>query len=290
MSKPVPERIIFESWEAWLRAVQGDSEMMKENRSSRSVNRGASWDLGAEWREALKLANSGWSEGRKLVGAVGEEYARRLKGRGGNRFRPRYETDGGQVDVPLFLSGEPECMSVPRRQPSGPGRVVTMRVSSGFSQSWEAASIARRGAAIVALVDCLEAAGRRAEVWFEFGLYAKHDHSAGARMRVEVCIKRAGEALNLDLMGFALAHPVCFRRLGFSYMELREANWREAFGVGVNYGTCLSESEDLEQMAGADVAIPCGVGNQSKFESDEAALAWVREQLDRQAAGEGVAP
>jgi hypothetical protein len=35
-----------------------------------------------------------------------------------------------------------------------------------------------------------------------------------------VCVKRAGEPVDLDRLAYAVAHPAFFRRLGFRFMEL----------------------------------------------------------------------
>jgi hypothetical protein len=142
------------------------------------------------------------------------------------------------------------------------GKIVRLVVQGSTSAAIPAAQIVARGALIVALVDCLEAAGRSVEVSVSFAV--SHD---GDRSETVFCAKRAGEPVEIDRLAFVLAHPSMQRRLAFACWE---SDAPYIVKAGLSYGY-VSDAADR-----GDLYIP---GSDSRIITDGDAVAWFRRQL-----------
>jgi hypothetical protein len=157
---------------------------------------------------------------------------------------------GDEVDVGLYLSGEPECMTdwVMAETPSF-GKVVKVIVHLTGTAGVSAEALMYRGLLACLLIDTLEASGLRCEVW---GLPKCSADNGGddPKYLAQVLLKPADEPVELDRLAFMLAHPAVFRRFGFRLMEQEpEGSWAyeestDGYGVSVPLPEAERRAED----------------------------------------------
>jgi hypothetical protein len=193
---------------------------------------------GETFEDTIKIARSGWDRGREAV----EEFARDIYSSMGDRIlapMPVYDVVGIDVDMGVYLTGDPECMI--DYQPGvsdGKGKVITLAAQLGTGAGISADTIFIRGAMIGGLVDCLEHAGFSVDLWA--------CHTCWQVMETQVKIKTAGEPLDLDALAFALAHPGMLRRCDFALREMQPAEDRKKMGVGRGYGPSNAGDPNIE--------------------------------------------
>lgn len=164
------------------------------------------WFRDGGYTSSLELARNGWAEGRGKMQAFADRLSAQTRAL---RPEPCYAIVGeGGIDIGAALAGVPECMIDWRDSEtindSAAGPVLKIVVDVAVSSEIDAERIVTRGAAILALIDVLEDAGRRVEL--EAIFYC--------RTKREICIplKAADRALQADQIAYALAHPAFMRR------------------------------------------------------------------------------
>ena len=155
---------------------------------------------------------TGWQPGRDRIA---ENVGAAIAGVRAERI-PTYRLDvaGERPNVPLAVAGDPRCMF--RRRPEAPRSrpIVSVLMSIGAAWHVHADCLARRGAAVLAWCDALEAAGWTTEV--EVYWYTK---SGAATLDYRCVIKPAGERFDADRMSFAMVCPDMLRRAAFTVLE-----------------------------------------------------------------------
>jgi hypothetical protein len=203
---------------------------------------------GQSFDDAKKLALQGWENGRKLL----DQYSTAIRQHVCSKIVrpvPLWDVTGDFVDIGCFMSGVPECMvrTEEEEAPAGFGRIVRVSLNTGASSNVSPEAMMGRGAAVLALVDALELAGRRCEVW----LHTCHEGSAGEKSQLEmkVPLKAAGDPVDLETLAFALAHPATNRRFRFANVENDPdeaiVKW---YGTNASYGhphAPMSEEYDI---------------------------------------------
>ena len=119
---------------------------------------------------------------------------------------------GGAVDVPLFLSGSPECMMGLKRK-KVKSRIVKATVNCEVLcniSSWE---YIQAGRVISRAVASLEKAGYRVRLVANCGLWNCGSEAA----LMSVVIKRENEPCNYRRLLYPLMSPSFFRGLGFNW-------------------------------------------------------------------------
>ena len=263
----------FRSWESFMAAatepVSGDM-----HRHASSVRPGRSWAGTDTFEEAVTLARTGWPEGFREIAGVAERVKATI-GTDGNLCGSPTEA-GDEVDVGLYLSGEPECMVEFLLEPR-PKPVVKFVISTTFAAGVDTESIYNRGAAVVAAVDTLEGSGVRVEIELDETISCR----TSSRYTRRVFIKRADEALDRDLLAFAVAHASFLRRLIFRLHETKGQEHYARLGGGT-YGYPENPERLKDRDEGA-VIIPCmkyGERFDSIEKAVEAARGWVAEALE----------
>ena len=218
----------------------------------------SSWYADNGYEDALRLARNGWPEGRRSVEAITERL--NITGR---VARPDIVFDvigEGGFDIGLALAGIPECAMDWRDSDqmvaNSNGPIVRMVVDISTSAGIGANVIKRRGAALLALVDALEAAGRRVEIEAVYFCSRRN-------YQITIMLKAAGDALQIDQIAFALAHPAFLRR--FCHMADPRSNAYPAI-----------------QKSDADIYLgPMALyhGGAAFWNSEESSGAWIRNQL-----------
>src|SRR5690606_31194344 len=133
------------------------------------------------------------------------------------------------------------------------------------------------GAALLAFVDRLEAAGKR------IGVTTVEGFSAGNQLIVQTRVKRPEDAIAMDTMAVALAHPATFRRFGFALLEsCRLSPWVSRFCRG--YGRTLKiKAEMLKDLE--DPVVLSSLSEGGNWGTAKDAVASMRSILLKHASG-----
>lgn len=211
----------------------------------------------------MKLAREGWAEGRAEVEAARAHFAQ-VVGSKARRTVLSHSVAGFSPDVGAFLQGEPENMFAREDiEVETVGKIVHLVVNGTASAAISSKEIIKRGALIVALVDALEASGFSVEATLTF-----HGKIGGVETEQFIPIKSAGEPVEIDRLAFCIAHPSCFRRLGFSCWEHDAAYMAKCYYSG--YGRCAESNEK------GDIYVP---SSDLTYITDGEASAWVKSHL-----------
>ena len=209
-----------------------DSEQ-RQRRSSLTANQ--KFTGTATMEEAVDLARNGWPEGTRLLKDAADQLE--VPPVLGDTVLPEayYDVTGSDVDVSRYLSGEPENM-MQYTFPRAPlGNTVELVVECSQSSSTPTETIMRRGAAILAAVEAMQAQGYSTGV-----TVAAHVINNARNLEVShvVPIVKPGEFVDSDALAFALAHPSWLRRFVFAASEVASRRIRERMGYykGGNYG------------------------------------------------------
>lgn len=181
---------------------------------SEDRERQGGWSGSASVADACKLARAGWPEGVQRLDFEVEHAGAPAMTR---RRRAGYDVAGDVLDVDSLLRGEAEVYE--REAPRARRRSKTLRltVNVGASCSVDTAGMIRWGAAVVALVDALEAAGQRVALACAFASKGHRDDAATFVCRIG--LKDEGDPLHLAAAAFGLAHPSSLRRIHLGVMR-----------------------------------------------------------------------
>lgn len=170
---------------------------------------------GLSWPDVeAVLTRDGWPEGAAQMRDLGMELEHAI-GMEMVSTEPYNHVSGNCVDVAAYLSGAPECMiNMEHVQREGAGKVLS--ILCNLQAHFEVGSLEfmNRGAATMAVIDLLESAGYRLEVWGLSGM------SNFTEERVDVVLlKAASEPVDTDRLAFALCNPAFERRAMFAMFD-----------------------------------------------------------------------
>lgn len=266
------EKIVFESWGEFLdRCANGKCALTEGKRRSRADGE-YSWFGTHDFKDAMDLAVNGWEEGANMATKIAEPMFTHISSMI-EKQEIVYDVEGQGLDIGRYLDGEPEhWQRIEIEEGQGPGHkiikiVLNICVSSGI----EARVIRQKGAAIQALVNLLEFAGHRCEVWTMAAV-----RGGGETREVWMLLKRASENVDASRLAFGLAHPSMFRRMIFALWEtMGDVERLQQFGIPERgYGSvakAVSEKGDI-YLGGSQYG-------RDEFESDGATEEWIIEQL-----------
>lgn len=218
------------------------------------------------FEEAANLAFN-WQDGVKRMSKIRADIAMGKQWRKTIYRRPNMP---GSLMMGDFLAGHPEPYAAIRRKPDdnarkGKSPVVKVYINLACSAMISNTALEARGAAVLAMVDAIEAAGYAAEV-----IVGSHSRVGRNTYDYKVTVKRAGDKLNVNSVAFAMGNPDTFRRFIFG---AREAE----FGV--------SSAAPIEWTDVPEDAIHIGAMNTEfghKWQTPEQSRRWVIEQLKEQ--------
>ena|ERR1043166_10252420 len=264
------ETVTFNSFEEFVTAACGHSDMPEENRVSRRRELSKRFSGTVDFAEALALARDGWPEGAARVKQIATALSDRIQGSLNERQIAAWDVTGADVDVGRFVVGEPENMIdfVPDVV-NAPAKFLRVVINISASHAFTVDQITRKGAAVVALVDALESQGYRVEI--DAVECSASDRRPTHTHTTVIRLKQAGEPCEIDRLAFAMAHPAMLRRLHFSFVETLSAEWRARIHVGGNYGYPWNAATEADITVGA-----------LKLWDESASVRWVLEQLRAQ--------
>lgn len=121
---------------------------------------------------------------------------------------------GYQPVVALYLAGVPQNMIDTKMVPVK-SKIINITKSINYSGGTSTSMIIKESVKAMQVVKRLEAQGYRVNLSITLGTAADHRN-----VLCKVCIKRAGEKLNVSKLAFPMLHPSMLRRLFFRYIEV----------------------------------------------------------------------
>lgn len=233
---------------------------------------GRDWYGGATFEQAIEMAKYGWPEGAQRVKELSNKLYDKV-----SSLIPKQEVvfsvEGNEYDTDAYLAGIPECWSyMDEHIVEGVGhKDLKLYFNTTTSAGVNAKIMQAKGACITALVDLLERAGNRVEVWLGSPNQA---YSAG-KFIWQTCVKQAGELMDVDKMAFAISHPSSFRRLFFAAYE---GNERFIKDCSSGYGMCVEAPKQLQ----GDIYIPSSELGQAQWDNEDSAVKWIMRHLETQ--------
>ena len=180
-----------------------------------AISSGGGWG-GNEWSlgvnsvgAALAIADKGWPEGMKKVESITTPAINSAISSVEACSAWGWDVTGADYDVGEFLTGTPDCWL--DRTQEGTRPVITIMANCVSSGGIPAEAMARRGAAVVALILALQAGGYVVRVFAVEGMRISNKD-----IWHRVCLTDdQGGPLDMDRIVFALAHPAAARQLGY---------------------------------------------------------------------------
>lgn len=214
--------------------------------------------------EALRMAVEGWQAGTERINHFTDLFLDKLTPflQVDEYF---YDVTGQDWDISRVLEGEPECwINAEQVEVKAPAnQVIRLVVQAQALAVVSPEAMMWKGASVVALVALLEKSRRRVQIdlaFYNSGL------SKGMHL-MNIPLKAAGDNSDYAKLAFALAHPACFRHLGFGVME------KEGFG-GKGSSQNLTKGEEM------DILVPKG----EPWDDKASCEAWILKEL----AGQGI--
>lgn len=232
---------------------------------------GNTWDFGAGYDGAMRMAREGWSDGAADLHLRLSAMPAPI-----NRHADlKWGVAGHRGSVPRYLAGNPMHM-VSRGKRTGSPPVIHLIVNISASGATTAEAYKQYGTAVAAMVQQLEARNHRVE------LDVADATSYGNRGRSITGwkVKRADQPLDLAAIAFSIGHPAALRRLSFALQE-RLPKSMESPG----YGMPASLPENIGDLINARHAIHInGIGT-AYFSGQRDMLALAARQIN-EAAGQ----
>lgn len=283
MAKLQPKKMVFESWGDFVTLAETRPNNPYAN-NSRKVGGDGYFDIDRGTRtfeDALKLAREGWPEGSAKVAALADAMVNRISAKI-ERQDLYFDVEGADYDMGLYLKGEPECWNRWQTEISeGQGtRIFKLIYNISASGSVSGETITAKGAAVAALIQCLEYAGNRVELWIASGTCEHYsyerdgsENNQPATLETYTLLKPADQPCDMDRIAFALAHPATLRRLNFAVRE----SWVEFMAeVRDSYGYSCDVAER------GDIYIAKSFAGEPYWSSPESAQAWIMAELEKQ--------
>ncbi len=250
---------------------------------------------GIDYATAYDYASNGWKTGRDIVKLNLDKLDISAKVKKPELF---FDVTGDYgFDMGLVMAGEPENVVSQRDsqeyldKKNGP--CLRMLVNTVISSGIEQEIIFHRGAAIVALVDALEASGRRVEIDMicSASFFAQSEFLAAKKyggknqkalpyrtLTHAMPLKRMDEVLQIDQMAFAIGHPAIERRFNFIVLEqFRDFNGQDVWSNN-GYHTSYGAPIDVD-ATGYDIYFPKLYYGEDQWSTLEKTYEWIHQQL-----------
>jgi hypothetical protein len=204
-------------------------------------------------RAAAEAANFGWPQGTELVNQMRAKISHRL-GIKNRQLVTCQDVMGGMVDVPLFLSGVPDCMVSFEESETSQVGFVHVHISTGVGASVSTRDIQLQGAMVGALIDALESCNHRVKLTWERSSRSYDQVTQG--ITLWMVLKDYQESLDLDRLTFFLCNNAARRGIAWTnYLKSPEGvRTGNGIDIGPGHATCFPCSNP-DLFAGADVTI-----------------------------------
>lgn len=228
----------FDSWDEFVGYLRTSSPLWPSRECESFSTYNARWFGSSDWDEALRFAVEGHPSGRALIDSAAIKVA--------SNPEPTWDVApvGAFPCIPAYAAGVPEDMFTPSEDaPPVSSPIVRIKVNMTASAAVEPHEIVNRGAAIVTLIDILQAQGKRVEL---IAVEQSRDRDEN-RYLYSVVVKRPEEAVDMDRIGLVFATPVFLRRFMFRMMECTAPYPVPSYGSAAHFP---------EEFSDADLVIP----------------------------------
>jgi hypothetical protein len=263
------------------------------------------WYGNTSIEKSVEMIRRGWPEGTKSVRKLSEAISAPIL-RQARKVVHHDVCPGHWIDEDRYLRGEPEVwgeiVDSDELVDQVGGKFVHFVVNAGMScaqcnslncttEPVRIDTLRRRGAAICAAIDVLEAMGFRTRVTYLVLIETPNRGTNSTMMALRFPVKEYHDYLDMDALTFRLAHPAMMRRLVFAYFEHMDLATKRAFLFRGNSGTVgtyglirnnFPKELGLEDDGDAIVYIPSVTGNPGNFQSDANAERFCKDILAKQ--------
>ncbi len=246
----------------FMQDVSAPNRTNPYNNCSHTTEPSASWDMGVDWDNSIRMGREGWPDGTARLQEMTANVLSSMKTADANALDFIQDVTGAIPDIAAFVAGEPEDMINPVLVPK-PTQVIRIGITTTSSGGVDAQVHFIRGAAVAILTQALEAAGYMVEV--------SRYMSNASGYTGKLTVKHPGEPLEMDRLAYFVAHPAAYRRLGFAEQELFTTK-------GSPYSA--PTDPDKNELDTLQVYIPKAGGWEKEWLSPDSAAQWVMEKLD----------
>jgi len=219
----------------------------------------------ATFAEAVDLARRGWPEGLKSLRTAIDASTIFLPS--ASLRTASLDVGGAFPLVPVAVAGDPACMVTIGEELRATQRIYRFVVNFACLAHVTPAQILNRGAALLAWVDALEAAGARVEIIALRSSKTPAQSKDFTNHTVAFTAKRPDEHLDMDRLAFVLMHRSMMRRFAFACQDRAEGM---AYTVKTGRGTSHNWLHpDLH--CPHSVYFPCLADNASDYDTPESA-------------------
>lgn len=247
-----------------------------DHRGSSARARQGHYNLTETLEDAAHLATDGWHDIRDKVNGYLEPMREKMGQILSTDTVRVYDIIGVEPDIDRYVMGEMECMMDDMMvEAPKDGKVFTMVVDVSMTWGNSADDIAKRGAALCALVESFIMLGYQLELWTEFTV--RGDDSAEFATCL-VRVNKAGDPIDIDCMMFAMGHPDYGRRILWGWGEGCDVTRNKmGFQSGSYYGYHRNGSHFLDRI-GASTSVSLD-GNHNMTRDP---IGWITSQLELQ--------
>jgi len=167
----------------------------------------------AAWDEARQLALDGWPEGRRLL-----EPALTIP-RSSERLPAQvvgFDVAGPYPSIPVYLSGDPECMELVTPILRNNRRVYRLTIVSQIDFNTDPKNLLNWGAAVLSIANQIDNDGDYLEIsWIAASdpCTATSGRQLGPSLVFEVRLKAIDERIDINRLAFWSMHPASSRRV-----------------------------------------------------------------------------
>jgi len=248
-----------------LAYINSDGAKKTEKKSHARTAEGNKFRGRETWDECLDMMRRGWPEGLQKMAAAVDDVKASMAEPSPVNFG--LDVTGQCFDVGAYLSGEPECWLSP--DPEKPKKTYRIILNCCVNGDITAEQIINRGAAVVAMIDALQAdPSNVVDLTIIYPIRKiKGKHNLCIRLHIGC------SPLDIDSLSFVVSHPGFFRRAIFRVIE-----------VFVGYAHCDgygSAQEDTELLLAENAIYLPGSngGNMDDFKAAESAAEWLQRTI-----------
>lgn len=213
----------FDSWDSWIDRASDTSRTAwgKGEDAFGTVHKASNvaWFGTATFPEAVDLSRYGWPAGRTMMA----DAIRVVMPARDAAPVWRHDVAGAFPDVARAAAGDPMSMLSPVRSARSARPVVRINYGRATLSDVPSKAIINRGAALLGIIDALEADGYSVELRLVFKSNEDSSGYSATAYHSAVTVKRAGDPLDLDRAAFALVNPAVLRRLAFAMRQQHAA-------------------------------------------------------------------
>lgn len=176
--------------------------------------------------EAIKIMMEGWENGTLEI----KDKVNKIKTKVGNRktVKTKYDVVGYNASVPRYLQGIPTNM-INNKMVMKKDKVLNIYKSMGYTGSYPTNIILEEAAKSIAIIDILEKAGYRCNV---FVTKCNRENITNQIFSFVMKVKDAKEKFNIKKSSFLLSHPDFQRRILWRLFELHPDFYKPLSGYG----------------------------------------------------------